>query len=172
MGVILTKAADAGRPPQPITLNPDHVVSLEPSFQPKPNLGSQAGGILPAYSGTKLQLATGERIRLLEDYPTAHAKLWPAVADSAKPLVDRAAALLAEYPNDEVRKVIAQLAEATLGSVAGTAIVHKHEDAEPEKIIPAPLPTKKAPAKKAIHQEADSPDVEVPMPDADTNDIS
>lgn len=76
--VRLTKAATGGKPPMPLTVNPAHVVKLEPRFQPRPNLGSQQGGVLPGYSGCQVTLVTGERELVLEDYPIAHEKLWPS----------------------------------------------------------------------------------------------
>jgi hypothetical protein len=42
-----------------------------------PNRGSQSGGLLPSFEGSQLRLVTGDYVRVIEDYPVAHERLWP-----------------------------------------------------------------------------------------------
>jgi hypothetical protein len=46
-----------------------------------PNRGSQSGGLLPSFEGSQLRLVTGDYVRVIEDYPVAHERLWPAKTD-------------------------------------------------------------------------------------------
>jgi hypothetical protein len=60
----------------PITVNPSHVVTLRPRFKVVPNMGSQAGGLLPRYEGAELHLVTGFRVNIAESYDEAHRILF------------------------------------------------------------------------------------------------
>ena len=138
----LTSEASAGKPPMPISLNPDHVVELKPRFRPTPNQGSQSGGLVPNFKGSTALLVTGERLNILEDYGDAHEKLWPGVG--AK----------------NIAEGVVPLSSIPQANLSGLTDVLSNQAAEPEEFVaepaaepvaeaePAPEPPKKTSGKK------------------------
>lgn len=136
----LTSVTTAGRPPAPITLNPDHVVELRPRFLMKPNQGSQSGGLLVNYEGSEAELVTGRKVQLLEDYAVAHEALWPKPTPPT-PFVGS--------DSDSVPESIPQANVSNLASALTAA-----EALQEPPVEPVPEPVKKAPAKKAAPKAA------------------
>jgi hypothetical protein len=85
MSARLTNVSESGKPPYPITINPNHVVEVKPRFRPIPNQGSQVGGLLPHYEGSQLRLVTGDYVRVIEDYQVVHERLWPQQQPPSSP---------------------------------------------------------------------------------------
>jgi hypothetical protein len=84
MAAVLRQANEQGNPP--ITVNPDHVVSLSPRKTYRPNLASQSGGLHTGYEGTQIELVTGRTVLVVESHQEAHEKLWPRPVAQTPPV--------------------------------------------------------------------------------------
>lgn len=86
----LMKVGNAGEGPRPVMVNPAHIVSVSPRYQPRPNLASQAGGLTPSYNGAVVQVASGEHYNVTENFETivklmGDAKVAPPTVEPSQP---------------------------------------------------------------------------------------